>query len=340
MISDIDALHDILLNCIIPLLYKNKTNLTILIFRSVSKTCRKRLCDLVYATFNLDDQTQANDLVSCDLVDGIVFPGYDQRMVDLEWNIVGIPILKLRPYAGNWVDCSEDVLLDMLSESSHWKGDKLRYKLMRTWRDGGIYDRYCASLPLILDQSLTFEHRLELVETYIHHLSDFFNDKYTSMTFYTALIGVGLVSKSISKRLEPYIDSIIDSWLDSISDNVTVLISIGRHLDLFDLVFDKLQEHVSNVKHYSKRLVRLLITCLELGNQQTLEYLGVDICLLSSNDPMFSCIRDLSPTPGRTIRPRSIVYESKEHTHFGKGISITRSRSDIINVINMLRGTS
>ncbi len=243
-------------------------------FRYMDKKCRRKMIDLVYATFNHNNynnliqmQEQATNTVSCNLIDGIIFPGYDKRLTQLQWKTTGVYVLGPNVRIINPI-------------TRRFELDHTCYKLPHVWESECIYSRYCSSLPLILDQTLTFEHRLKLIETYIHPLSDFFNDieqedRYISMTFYAGLSRCTYISSIASEKLEPYISHILDLCLDW---NVSVMsfVSIVRYLDMFNLVFDALHEVISLEKIPKYKLYKLLLICLELNHVETLKYLMME----------------------------------------------------------------
>lgn len=97
----------------------------------------------------------------------MVFSGYDQRL---------------------------EILTDVISM---WTSVPY-YQLYWVWRNGNIYNQYRAMLSLIHDQTMTLEHGINLIKTYINPLSVLFDDEYTFMTFYMALTNTDVISKSVS----------------------------------------------------------------------------------------------------------------------------------------------
>ncbi len=283
MSSNPDALYDVLINHIIPFLYRINTNPTVLIFRVVSKKTRKKLLDLTYSLFCHQDPAQIQNMVSCNMVNGIIFPGYDRRLVDLNWCSY-MPMFKplvRANYSGlNDLDPLEDRLSD-LTQAMCRGASVLYYRLSWVWKKGNIYNQYQAMLPLIHDQSLTLEHRIKLITIYIGSLFDLFNDEYASMTLYRALTNLGVVPKAIAVQLEPLIDCIIDCFLRSRDLNMVTLISIARHVDVFDVLIERLRHEsmVNEDQFIPFTMYRLMIVCLEVDEEWTLKYLGIDLLI-------------------------------------------------------------
>ncbi len=159
--------------------------------------------------------------------------------------------------------------------------DRVYYRLSWAWKETGniyiyIYGYYHDSLALILDDSLSFKYRIDLIEQYLHPLSGFFENNYTSTTFWRTLTETGEVSNLLAERLKQHINIIIETWVRCCDANVIIMISILKCIDGFESVFDRLKRQISESTNMTISLFKLLLTCLELDEDKTLNYLGID----------------------------------------------------------------